>query len=491
MNGITYPSGFSGIWSGDIPAGSYHDVTVTFAPTQVKTYGGTLTVSSNKTSGTNTKSISGNGTPPIQYTLTTSVTPSSSRGYITLSPSGGTYEAGTVVTVTAHANYPYEFEYWSGDAGGTSISTTVTMNSNKNVNAYFGTITYTLSTSVSPGIGSGSVSPSGGSYAAGTVVTLTATPNPNASRKYEYDTDFDYWSGDAGGTSISTTVTMNSNKSVTANFVRNYWERRALLVGVGDYMYIEQDLNAPPYDMWMMYSTLEYSEFGSAHRHFSHISLLEDTEATKQNILSGISSAFSGADYNDVSYFYFSGHGKYGYICPTDSIPNSTSNDISIATLENSLDSIPGYKVVLFDACYSGSFIGKGQEEVSYFDLALFNEKVIDVFSSNISRENLAHDDDEFQVLTACTQFQKSYEYSGGGIDPYALFTKTLCRGIGYDDWFLADSDIEGNGDTQVSLHEAHFYVVNNIEGNIPPPYILQQDIRIHPWGSEFVIADN
>ena len=421
------------------------------------------------------------------YTLTTSVSPSGSGS---VSPSGGTYAAGTSVTLTATPATDYKFDHWGGDAGGTSTSTTITMDSNKSVVAYFKGITYILTTSVSPS-GSGYVTPSSGSYAAGTVVTLTATPNPNASRKYEYDYDFDSWGGDAGGTSTSTSITMNSNKSVTANFVRNYWERRALLVGVGDYMYIGPDLNAPPYDMMMMDSTLEYSEFGSAHRHFSHITLLSDTVATRQNILSGISSTFSAADYNDVSYFYFSGHGMVGYLLPTDSLTDSMSNDISVDKLENALDPIPGYKVVLLDCCYSGKFIGKSPEEVTSFDLALFNEKVIDVFSNNISRENLAHDDDEFQVLTACTQYQLSSEFFGGGIDPYGLFSKTLCQGIGYDDWFLADSDIEGNGDTQVSLHEAHFYVVYNIEGNIPPPYVLEQDIRIHPWGSEFVIADN
>jgi len=423
------------------------------------------------------------------YTLTTSVSPSGSGS---VSPSGGTYTSGTSVTLTAAPATDYKFDHWGGSAGGTSTSTTITMNSNKNVIAYFvydpDPVYYNLTTSVSPS-GSGYVTPSSGSYAAGTVVTLTATPNPNASRKYEYDYDFDSWGGDAGGTSTSTTITMNSNKSVTANFVRNYWERRAFLIGVGEYMYVEPDLNAPPYDMMMMDSTLEYSEFGSAHRHFSHITLLSDTVATRQNILSGISSAFSGADYNDVSYFYFSGHGDPGYLLPTDALKYSHANDISISTLEIYLLNVPGYKVVLLDCCYSGKFIDKGSE-VSSFDVALFNEHVIDVFSNSNSRD-LADWGDQFQVLTACTQYQLSSEFSGGGIDPYGLFSKTLCQGIGYDDWFLADSDIEGNSDTQVSLHEAHFYVVYNIEGNIPPPYVLNQDIRIHPWGSEFVIADN
>lgn len=69
--------------------------------------------------------------------------------------------------------------------------------------------TYTLTTSVSPS-GSGSVSPSSGTYDEGTSVTLTAS----AASGYV----FDHWSGDASGTSSTTTITMSSNKSVAAHF---------------------------------------------------------------------------------------------------------------------------------------------------------------------------------------------------------------------------------------------------------------------------------
>ena len=69
---IDYPTGFSGDWlsevsipeiDGFIPAGSSQNVTVTFAPTQVVTYGGYLTVNSDATSGANTKLVSGTGIP--------------------------------------------------------------------------------------------------------------------------------------------------------------------------------------------------------------------------------------------------------------------------------------------------------------------------------------------------------------------------------------------------------------------------------------------
>ena len=72
---------------------------------------------------------------------------------------------------------------------------------------------YTLSIDVYP-TGKGTTSPSVGthSYAADTPVTVTAYPSSGW--------DFDYWSGDASGASTTTTVTMNTNKSVTAHFER-------------------------------------------------------------------------------------------------------------------------------------------------------------------------------------------------------------------------------------------------------------------------------
>jgi len=69
--------------------------------------------------------------------------------------------------------------------------------------------TYTLTTVVSPS-GAGSVSPSGGEYESGDQVTLTASPDSGYI--------FDYWSGGASGTTTTITITMDSDKSLTANF---------------------------------------------------------------------------------------------------------------------------------------------------------------------------------------------------------------------------------------------------------------------------------
>jgi len=65
VTSITYPAGFSGNWSGTIAAGSSQNVTVTFAPTAAQSYSGVVTVNSDKTSGTDTISISGTGMTKI------------------------------------------------------------------------------------------------------------------------------------------------------------------------------------------------------------------------------------------------------------------------------------------------------------------------------------------------------------------------------------------------------------------------------------------
>lgn len=78
--------------------------------------------------------------------------------------------------------------------------------------AYTGVVYYTLTVNVSP-VGSGTVtkSPDLAQYAAGTTVGLTANPASGYT--------FDEWSGTNNNAINPTTVTMDSAKIVTANFV--------------------------------------------------------------------------------------------------------------------------------------------------------------------------------------------------------------------------------------------------------------------------------
>lgn len=64
ISSISYPSGFSGAFSGTIAAGGTANVPVTFAPTVVGGYGGTVTVNADNTGGLNTTIAAGTGIAP-------------------------------------------------------------------------------------------------------------------------------------------------------------------------------------------------------------------------------------------------------------------------------------------------------------------------------------------------------------------------------------------------------------------------------------------
>ena len=70
VSSINLPSGFTADWTnGTISAGNSKAVTITFSPSATTSYGGTITVNSNKTSGSNTKSCSGTGVAASTFSL--------------------------------------------------------------------------------------------------------------------------------------------------------------------------------------------------------------------------------------------------------------------------------------------------------------------------------------------------------------------------------------------------------------------------------------
>ena len=142
----------------------------------------------------------------VQYSITINT---NGEGNVNKSPDKANYDDGEQVTLTANPASGYEFAGWSGDASGTDNPITITMNSNKTVTATFDQLpSYTLT--VNAQNGSVDKSPDKVNYDQGEQVTLTATANSG----YQ----FTNWSGDASGTNNPITITMDANKSVTANF---------------------------------------------------------------------------------------------------------------------------------------------------------------------------------------------------------------------------------------------------------------------------------
>jgi uncharacterized repeat protein (TIGR02543 family) len=154
-------------------------------------------------------------TPPNTTTTTTVtqftlVVSASNGGGVSIT--GGTYDNGTSVSITATPNEGYEFVGWNGtDMSSSTI--TITLTANTTIEALFSQVSttttvtqFTLAVSASNG---GTVSTEGGDFEEGTEVTITATANAG----YR----FTGWEG-SDSTSESLTVTINSDQTYQALF---------------------------------------------------------------------------------------------------------------------------------------------------------------------------------------------------------------------------------------------------------------------------------
>ena len=73
---------------------------------------------------------------PTKYTLTVKSDPSKG-GTVSSNPTGGQYDYGTTVTLTATPNYGYVFDHWSGDASGKNATISIVIAKDTEVTAHF------------------------------------------------------------------------------------------------------------------------------------------------------------------------------------------------------------------------------------------------------------------------------------------------------------------------------------------------------------------
>lgn len=268
---------------------------------------------------------------------------------------------------------------------------------------------------------------------------------------------------------------------------------RALCIGINDYQDpVIQNLNAPSYDVARMREVFENSHFGDMQTPFAALNALIGAQATRSNVLQSIDSSFSAADNNDVSYFYFSGHGWSNgdatTILPYDAVASTSSQDISVDELASALGNIPGTKVVILDSCFSGGFIGKGftaRDTVSTDELRKFNESVIESFAFHdtlLAKGNLAAG--EFKVIVSSSGNQKCLETLNHPIDgnPYGYFSASLCEGCGYNN-FTFPAPADSNTDSRITLNEIYQYISFSLSD-------LQQDVQVYPQNSSFVFIE-
>ncbi len=196
--------------------------------------------------------------------------------------------------------------------------------------------------------------------------------------------------------------------------------------------------------------------------------------AKKSEIISGIRSTFADAMDNDVSLFYYSGHGvKASGVSDSEynrmqgALVSVDMQYITMAELAQELSKVRGRVIVILDSCHSGaSIMPTGGEED---DLQAFYADVIDAFSA-YDLETSGSDGEKagelkqskFIVIAAARINQSSYEgkYDGSGYAQGA-FTAALIKGMGcrylygtYTGSMPADKD----KDKKVTLKELYTY---------------------------------
>jgi FlaG/FlaF family flagellin (archaellin) len=158
------------------------------------------------------------GNYKTQYQVTFAVNPTSPvPGYMIPSGTNIWYDSGANQQIIAIVTNPsYHFSKWTAtgsisfDDAASDIAT-ATIGGTGTITANFAQNRFTLTTTVVSGSGSIQKNPDQTLYDPGTVVQLTAVP-ANGYR-------LTVWGGDLSGSTNPTSITMNSNKAVTATFV--------------------------------------------------------------------------------------------------------------------------------------------------------------------------------------------------------------------------------------------------------------------------------
>lgn len=222
------------------------------------------------------------------------------------------------------------------------------------------------------------------------------------------------------------------------------------------------------------------------------LELFEDTpyqttvrmNLTADEILGAITDTFSSAAEEDVSLFYYSGHGvssddssQQGALLGADNEGNITATQ-----LRNALDQIAGRKIVIIDACYSGSVLSENRALFSNSAKSSITEtdqpaeSFVDSFISAFSRKkrsNLASDG--YYVLTAAAADEESYENQVGD-RIMGLFTYNLVLGCGYDAYNECSATLlaDGNDNGVLTLQEIFQYTRKSL-------IIEGQHARVYP----------
>ena len=252
-------------------------------------------------------------------------------------------------------------------------------------------------------------------------VTFCDVDGLEADTEYTFRLKASYGDWSAGGESV--TVRTGAKRTGTVC--------RALLIGEINYSRPGMRTIDSVGDLKMLCEMLETvtDPEGNAY------SVVRRTDLTKAGIRQAIRETFAGADKDDISLFFIATHGqnephgdpeKNGSLLaynPETGIDELITDDELAAWLA----AVPGKKIVLLEACSSGSNIYNEQEQAGY----------------GLPRSDGALRRKGFTVLTSSAHMEDSYGYDQG--EPlHTVFTYALTQGVGTEGAMPCDRNGDG-----------------------------------------------
>lgn len=262
--------------------------------------------------------------------------------------------------------------------------------------------------------------------------------------------------------STATDYSMNNQIDYSAGT-----QYRALLV-CQTYPGTKRELEGPATDQQAMYGCLTNMDT-------TKFTVRACSNLGSEEIISAIGDTFSTTNENDVSLFYYSGHGdENGNLICAD----KDFTLLSPSTLKSSLDRIPGRKIIIVDACYSGILIDEDASMLLEGTNANEARSFVTFFQSVFRRRMRGmFNDDPYFVITAAHANEESMEAQIEN-SVMGLFTYGFCLGCGWNG--INDSRHElladQNGDRAVSIQEAFEYA-----RQIPARYDVEQTAAVWP----------
>lgn len=219
------------------------------------------------------------------------------------------------------------------------------------------------------------------------------------------------------------------------------------------------------------------------------------TGAQIRKLLSAMSTQYSITE-NDVTVFYYSGHGMEGEGY-NGALCGVNWDLVTVDEVQKLLDRVPGKVIVILDCCLSGQYISSKSAMTG--DAAAFASGVINAFSkstaTNYNARALTDSENKskYKIITACAPREYSY-ISEERNNSMSVFTDYVALAMGEDlnAGGLLKMKGDANGDSVVTLHELYTYVNAKVKSYVKRNPAYKQTTMVWPQNDNFaVIARN